>query len=394
MTTKNLELPVSERIPTELLLRHSTPALDWQLATPNPVLRVGGMSPYRPTRREFLVGAGSLLILAPFGCSGGSGEGGGDAASGARTVEHKYGSTEVSGNPERVVSVGYNDQDTLLAFGVAPVGVREWFGEYPSATWPWAQDELGDADPEIVADAESINFEAVANAAPDLIVGVSSGMTREDYDTLSEIAPTLPQTDEYIDFGVPWQEQVRLTGRALGMEDRAGEIVADIEDRFAEARERHPEFEGATGLVAARYEGYSVYGPDDVRGRFLADLGFEIPREVAELVGDDFFSNVSEERLALLDVDMLTMFVNTREEIEETRNNPLFSRLPVAEEGRTLFYETNSLIAGALSFSSPLSLPYLLENYVPQMAAAVDGDPATEAGDGPDARQGPETTSS
>jgi len=332
----------------------------------------------RLTRRGFLAGTGSLLLLGAAGCGGNSGGGSVEGSSDTRTIEHKYGSTEIRGKPERVVSVGFNDQDTLLAFGVKPVGVREWFGEYEYATWPWAQDELGDARPKIVAGFDGINFESVAAVGPGLIAGVSSGMTRDEYDTLSEIAPTLSQTGEYIDYGVPWQAQARLTGRALGMEDRAEEIVAEIENRFAEVRERRPEFEGAIGLVAARYDGYSVYGPDDVRGRFLTDLGFEIPQEVAELVGEDFFSTVSEERLELLDVDMLAMFFNTREEIEETLNSPLFGRLNAVEEGRALFYEVNSLVAGAMSFSSPLSLPYLLDTFVPRMAAAVDGDPSTE----------------
>ena len=31
----------------------------------------------------------------------------------------------------------------------------------------------------------------------------------------------------------------------------------------------------------------------------------------------------------------------------------------------------------AAGFSSPLSLPYLLDSFVPQIEAAVDGDPAT-----------------
>lgn len=32
---------------------------------------------------------------------------------------------------------------------------------------------------------------------------------------------------------------------------------------------------------------------------------------------------------------------------------------------------------GAMSFSSPLSIPYLLDGLVPELSAAVDGDPAT-----------------
>lgn len=129
-----LEKPVE--VPPGLLA--SVPAQPWQLATPQPILRLTDMSPYHPTRREFLIGAGSLLVLAPFGCSsnGESGQGGEATSSGARAIEHKYGTTEISGTLERIVTVGITDQDYVLAFGVAPVGTREWFGGFPGALWP------------------------------------------------------------------------------------------------------------------------------------------------------------------------------------------------------------------------------------------------------------------
>ena len=43
-------------------------------------------------------------------------------------IEHAYGETIVQTAPQRVVSVGYHEQDFLYALGVAPVGVHEWFG--------------------------------------------------------------------------------------------------------------------------------------------------------------------------------------------------------------------------------------------------------------------------
>ena len=60
------------------------------------------------------------------------------------TIEHKYGETTITEQPERVVTVGFADQDALLALGVMPVGIRDWYGEQPFATWPWATDALGD----------------------------------------------------------------------------------------------------------------------------------------------------------------------------------------------------------------------------------------------------------
>ena len=338
------------------------------------------------SRRRFLeLGGASVagaVLLGATGCAGG-GDGGGETTSEqARTIEHKYGSTEINGTPERAVTVGYTDQDPVLALGVAPVAVREWFGERPSATWPWAQDELGDAKPEVLPSSE-LNFEQISGLDPDLIVGVSSGMTEKEYETLSEIAPTVVQSNEYVDFGVPWQAQTRVVGRALGRERRADELVSEVEARFAGAREDHPEFDGASGVMVgltSEDESYtpSPYGPQDSRSRFLESLGFEIPGEIAELAGDSFFADLSRERLGLIDTDLLVWVAVQADGFGVVRNDPLYQKLDAAQEGRDVFLE--ELPAAALSFSTVLSLPFALDKLTPRFAAAVDGDSTTEGG--------------
>lgn len=127
------------------------------------------------TRRDFLVGGAAMLLLGATGCGGDAGSEE-EASANTRTIEHKYGSTTIEGMPERVVSVGYTDQDPILAVGGNLVGVRNWIGD-PIRFW--AEDELGDAEPEILP-ADAINFEQVAALEPDLIIGISSGMTRDD----------------------------------------------------------------------------------------------------------------------------------------------------------------------------------------------------------------------
>lgn len=332
------------------------------------------------TRRDFLTGAGSLLVLGAAGCgSGGSGSGGGETASAnARTIEHKYGSTEIPGDPERIVTVGLTEQDYLLALGITPVGAREWFGGYPGALWPWARETLGDDPLPEVLPVDELNFEQISTLDADLILGVNSGLTREEYDTLSEIAPTVAQPGEYADFGVPWQEMARIIGRAVGREDRAEELIPDIEARFDEARESNPEFEGATGLLAADLEDGSVYvyaeGPAP---RFLTSLGLELPPETAEVfTGEDRAPvPLSLERLPLLESDVLVMGVYGGGSVAE---RSVFQGLDVAREGRTVFMPEMSLVNGAITFSTLLSLPKALDEIVPRIAAAIDGDPETE----------------
>jgi iron complex transport system substrate-binding protein len=213
----------------------------------------------------------------------------------------------------------------------------------------------------------------VAALRPDLILGVYAGMTEEDYDRLSRIAPTVPDTGEHVDYGMPWQEQLRLTGRALGREDRAETLAGDIEAQFARAREEHPEFGEATALFAYREESgsFGAYSSADPRGRFLRSLGFRAPTRIDELAGDQFFTQVSGEQLRLIDQEVLVMIdlANVAASRDELMRDPLYRRLDVVRAGRDVYPAVEP--AAALSFSSPLSLPAAIDAIVPQLADAV-----------------------
>lgn len=293
------------------------------------------------------------------------------------TIEHRYGSTEIMEAPERIVTVGLLEQDALLALGIVPVGTTEWFGEYPGAVWPWAQDELGSAEPPtVVGDATAVNFEAIAAAGPDLILALYSGITQEDYATLSAIAPTVAQPADYVDYGIPWDELTRTVGTAVGMPDEADALVAEVEAAFTEAREANPDFAGASAVVATPYEGIYVYGPEDVRGRLLTSLGFELPPDLVEVTGEEFGGNLSEERADMLDVDVIVWLDG---EGVEGLGGPLYQTFAVHTEGREVFLDSfGDPLGGATSFVTVLSLPYLLDGITPMLAAAIDGDPATE----------------
>jgi iron complex transport system substrate-binding protein len=305
----------------------------------------------------------------------------GDQASGFPvSIEHRYGTTTIESPPEKVVVVGLVEQDALLALGVVPVATTEWFGEYPGAIWPWAQDELGTATPpEVLDDTDGIQFERVAGFQPDLILGLYSGLSAEDYETLSQIAPTVAQPKDAIDWGVSWQEVTRNVGAAVGRAGQAETLVADVEQRFADTRTANPAFAGATALAATTWEGYYVYGTQDPRGRLLQDLGFRLPEGLDQVTGTEFGANLSRERTDLLDTDVLIWLVEDyAADKARVQADPLYAQLDVMTQGRDIFLENEELLGAATSFISVLSLPYLLDGLIPQVAAAVDGDPATE----------------
>lgn len=334
------------------------------------------------TRRRFVAGGLMLGAAVLVGC-------GEDVTSDAptgeesgafpATIEHKYGSTAIPEPPKRVVTVGFGEQDFPLALGVIPLAVREFFGGRPSENWSWARDELGDAKPELLPLAE-LNFEQIAALRPDLILGIQSGMTAKDYKTLSQIAPTIAQSSAFVDFGVPWQETLRVTGRALGRGERAEGIVAELERQFAGAREAHPEFDEAAAVFAT-VDGdgnFGVYTGQEPRARFLAALGFKAPAEVDRLAGEESFAEISTERFRLLDQDVLVMLEIGEADQDTIEDDPIYGRLDAVREGRDIYIEYLDELSGALSYNSPLSLPYAIEEMVPRLATAIDGDPSTE----------------
>lgn len=293
------------------------------------------------------------------------------------TIEHQYGSTTIPAPAQRVVSLGYNDQDPILALGVRPVAVRYWFGNPTHGVWPWAQEALGDAEPAVLnMPFGELNFETIAALQPDLIIAISAGISEEEYNTLSQIAPTVAQSSDYVNFGVPWQEQTLVIGRALGKEGLAAELVAETEALFAQARAAYPAFADATAAIASPAGSGQFYfsGPEHERQRFLTSLGFDLPAELAEIAGDAFYGTISAERLDLLDTDVLLWTVYSDEARAEIEADPIYQQLAVAQEGRAIFLDASGegeLAGPALVYSSVLSLPVVFDELVPQLAAAV-----------------------
>jgi len=329
--------------------------------------------PRRPAHRAVVLGAVAALTTGLSACGGAEEEPAAAATSSSGsswpvTIENAFGTTEVPEEPQRVVTVGFNDQDFVLALGVTPVGVRENLGDYDTDQRPWAQEQLAGAGEIPTVGGEEIDVEAVAALQPDLIVGVYSYMDQAVYDQLSGIAPTLAQTDEHPDGATPWQEQTLLTGQALGREDEAQRLVDDVEARFDQVVSENPDFAGAslaldlTGVGSGHY----LLGRDDLRTQFFTDLGFTVP---------DASTDVSQERLDLLEADVLAVNGYTA---QDAAGDPLFSGLDVVTQGRTVLLGRDSgAVSAALGYGSPLSLPYLLDELVPALADAADGDPAT-----------------
>ena len=320
--------------------------------------------------------AGLTLVLA---ACGGAPAPDAEPAAGAApgfpvTVEHALGTTEITAPPQRVVSLGYTDQDAILALGVVPVAIREFTGKQPSATWPWAGDLLQGQQPQVLEG--EISLEAIAALDPDLIVAVSAGLTPEQYDTYSQIAPVVTQPVGDEPYQSRWQDATQLIGQSLGRTAEADALVTELEARFTAVAAEYPQLAGRSAAVAAVSSvgagNYFVWSSADNRGRFLESLGLTVPATFDDLAGANFYADLSVEQLGLLDENDVVLWL----QIPGTENatleaQPGYPALRVGQEGRVLNLTAEQGVA--LSFSSVLSLPSLLDTIPGEIAARLGG---------------------
>jgi iron complex transport system substrate-binding protein len=264
----------------------------------------------------------SLVVLAGCGtdddASGGRSGGGAETSAFPVTIKHKYGSTTIDSKPERVVVAGLREQDALLAMGVVPVATTEWYGEHPGAIFPWAKDELGDAEPPVVLnDDDGLEIEKIAAQRPDLIIAVYSGMKKKEYDALSNFAPVLAQPKGKVDYGSSWQQETLMSGKAIGQPERARELVEQTERLIVDTAAKHRDFKGKTAAIITDYQGIFVYGPQDVRTTLLEQLGFEYPDGLREAFPDEYGGQLSDEKVDLIDVDVLVWFADGDRNVKE-----------------------------------------------------------------------------
>ncbi|SDC68574.1 iron-siderophore ABC transporter substrate-binding protein [Nocardioides lianchengensis] len=306
----------------------------------------------------------------------------GPAVEGAQfpvTVPHQFGETTVAEQPERVVSVGYTEQDILLQLGVTPVAVTDWYGDQPFATWPWATELLGDAEPEVLSLQNGFEFEKIAALKPDLIVGTNAGMTAKDYELLAKIAPTITSVEGSTQYFSSWQDQTLQVARALGREADGQALVDEVEQKYADVAAAHPDWQGksATFSQGGPYDGQLYVYPDGLSTDFLTELGFVMTpglEEYAPEVGSQ--AEISAENVNLIDADVIVWATENPEQFDELQAFSTVSKLPAVAENRSVY--TDEVLAGAIYFLTPLSQLYLIDRLTPMLEAAATGEAPRE----------------
>jgi len=294
------------------------------------------------------------------------------------TVENAYGSTTIEEEPERVATWGWGSTEAAIKAGVYPVAVAEQLWTVGAGNLlPWveeAYDAAGVEHPSLLTDDGSgttVPYDEFIAAKPDLILAPYSGLTEEQYDTLSDIAPVVAFPDD--PWTTPWDETIRITATALGRSEQGEKILSDIDAFFADEAEKHPEFAGKTiAGIWANPNNLSIYTGLDPRVAIMAKLGFEVAPSVAALDTSDggFFYEMSYEKADQLDADVIISYHETEEDATTLLANPKALAVPAIKSGAV------AKVVGRVNVSSvspPTALSYDWKNGLPTLIDTLAG---------------------
>lgn len=341
------------------------------------------MTHIRSRVRLLAVPVAALLALA--GCSSSSSGAGSESSTATSssaapaafpvTLTHTFGGTEIPAEPQRVVTWGWGASEAVLALGVVPVAMAEQtYGANAEGVLPWTEaklTELGVPTPTILTDGDAPPYEEIIEADPDLILAPFSGITQEQYDLLTDIAPTVAYEGEA--WTTPWRDVITTVGTALGRTAEAETVLADIDTQLADAAAAHPEFAGKTLAAVWDTDGtFYVYKPADARVDFLFDLGFTNPPAVDALANGEssFYYTLSYEQLDQLDSDVLVSYHDTPEQAAAFLTSAHAAAISAVAAGAVAQVVGTEFIA-AVSPPTALSLTWGFEDLLDTLSAAA-----------------------
>ncbi|KAB1503926.1 iron-siderophore ABC transporter substrate-binding protein [Corynebacterium sp. 320] len=331
--------------------------------------------------------AAALLALSVAACSDNqqntTASNSSDSTSGESfTITHAFGETTINGTPQRVATVGWGNHEIPLALGVVPVGMSKatWGDDDGNGILPWVEDklkELGGEQPALFDETDGIPFEQVADTKPDVILAAYSGLTQEDYDKLSKIAPVVAQPGEA--WATTLEQMNLMDSQGINKAEEGKKLDEQLKARVADAMKKHPELEGKKVLFTSfgtATDGSKIgfYTTDDPRMGFLADAGLGVPevvKKAAEESNQFYVERSLEKPEQFEDVDLMVAYGEddpkaNEKALKKMQKDPLFSRIPAIKEGRVLFLGNGP--QAAATNPSPLALEWGIDEYFTKLS--------------------------
>jgi iron complex transport system substrate-binding protein len=363
-------------------------------------------------------------------------------------IKHKWGVTKIESEPKRIIALGFRDQESMAALGVEPIALQNYFGSAnPWAASPWLPPAAQSANYVVItADVRDpknghvtpgntgpimatgfpqasntpvmkqvYNLDDLRALKPDLITAMFSGVTQEDFQQLSSVAPTITGiSDDSRDYFSSWEEEMNAMGQILGRPTAATRIVQQTEDLFTSLLTAHPELRNARVAVAAPGPvgsgEFRVINPYGEFSRFFTSLHMAFPADIQSVTSPQgraayaqaiYKVDLSTDDLSLLNgVDVLVMIVGPDggPDMAKLKQTAGYQNLGAVQKGHVI--ELDGELAEAIYYASPNSIPWVLNQITPQLismlaarAAALHaaGNSADQQG-APGFNYGPPTT--
>jgi iron complex transport system substrate-binding protein len=341
--------------------------------------------------RTFKTLTASLLLLGATACSTGSTDAT-DGTPGATTttkaeanafpvtIEHAFGATTIEEEPVRVATVGWTDQDHVLALGVVPVGATKitWGGNADgSSDWFDAKlEEIGGEAPVRYDDTDGLPIDEIAKLEPDVVLATNSGLTQADYDKLSKFTKVVAFPEH--PWVTDWQDSLEMVGEALGREEQAETLEDQVEAQIDQAKSDNPQLEDKEliygYLTPTDLSQIGIYSEEDPRVALWDDFGLEDAESVDGIVEDgQFYGMVSAERANELTSDVFFTWVENEADVETITSDRLLGQIPAVKSGNA-YFESDKQLASASTNPTPLSIPVIISDVLPKVVKAIDGN--------------------
>lgn len=296
------------------------------------------------------------------------------------TIKHAFGETVIEKKPERIATISWGNQDVPLALGVVPVGVSKAnYGVIDdSGLLPWTKEafkNLGVDNPILFNDTDGLDYEAISDSQPDVILASYSGITQEEYALLSEIAPVVAYPT--LAWQTYWREQIIMDAAGMGMKAEGEQLVAQLDELIAEKISEYPQIKGKKAAFLyfnpTDLGKIYIYLPADPRAAYLTDLGMEFPESILNIAesSSNFGIELSAERVdALQDLDIIIAYGDAAL-LEALKADPLLGTVPAIKRGSVALVTDGTPLA-ASGTPSALSIPATIDEYLKLIGEAAD----------------------
>lgn len=292
-------------------------------------------------------------------------------------IQHAYGETVIESEPKNIATISWGNHDVPLALGVVPVGVSKAnYGKSDeNGLLPWTAQkykELGVEKPVVYDDIDGLDYEAISDSNPDVILAAYSGITQEEYDLLSQIAPVVAYPKNA--WQTLWREQITMDATAMGKQAEGEKLVKDLDALIKEKTANYTDLKGKTAVFCyfnpADLGKFYIYLPTDPRAAYLTDLGLAFPESISKLGADSFSIEVSAENIDVLkDADILVAYGND-DLLKALQSDALLGTVPAVKNGAVALIEDGSVLSASCT-PSALSIPATIDEYLEILGAAA-----------------------